>query len=209
MPIALIFSCAIVLSTSRDIACQTSETDSSAAPAVEFNNELRLELIDMLQKDQAIRMEIMQSASIDSALARRAMKIDRDNAARIRDIINTYGWPAISLVGFDGMQAACALVLHVGDIDFQRECLPLMKSAAEKNEVPNMLVAYLTDRVLALGGQKQIYGTQGKMIGGEFVPFPLDDEEHVDSLRASVGLPPFDQYKEMMKSMYMRQDTLK
>ena len=163
----------------------------------------------MLQKDQAIRMEIMQSPSIDSTLAQRALKIDRDNAVRIREIIKTYGWPGTSMVGFDGVQSACMLVLHVDDTDFQKECLPLMKKAAEAGEVPFMLVAYLTDRVLALDGQKQIYGTQGKMIAGEFWPFPLEDEEHIDSIRASVGLPPFAEYGKMMKAMYNRQDTLK
>jgi hypothetical protein len=127
---------------------------------------------------------------------------------RIREIINTHGWPGKSIVGFDGVQAAWVLVLHVDNRDFQKECLPLMKKAADAGEVPMMLVAYLTDRLLALDGQKQIYGTQGKMIDGEFWPFPLEDEEHIDSIRVSVGLPPFSEYKKMMKSMYMRQDTL-
>ncbi len=84
-----------------------------------------------------------------------------------------------------------------------------MEKAADAGEVPIMLVAFLTDRVLAHDGKKQIYGTQGKMEDGEFVPFPLEDEEHIDSLRSSVGLPPLEQYKEMVKSMYTRQDTLK
>jgi hypothetical protein len=207
--IALMLSCAIVALTACRSECQVTGGDSTDAAATEYNNELRLELIDMLQRDQAIRMEIMQAPSIDSTLARRGLTIDRDNAVRIREIIKTYGWPGTGMVGFDGVQAACVLVLHVDDKEFQKECLPLMKKAADAGEVPMMLIAYLTDRVLALDGQKQIYGTQGKMIDGEFRPFPLEDEEHIDSIRGSVGLPPFAEYGKMMKAMYTRPDTLK
>ena len=128
----------------------------------------------------------------------------------MREIIAEHGWPGTRMVGFDGVQAACMLALHADmNRDFQKECLPLMEEAADTGEVPIIFIAYLTDRLLAFDGKKQIYGTQGKMEDGEFVPFPLEDEEHVDSLRASVGLPPLDQYKNMVKSMYMRQDSLK
>lgn len=219
----LLVLCVISTPTTVGAACPNADTDStafhtdssavradsSATEAIEFNNELRLELVEMLMEDQAARMAFINAASPDSSLIAKAVRIDRENTARMREIIAEHGWPGKSMVGFDGVQAACMLVLHADmNRDFQEECLPLMQAAADAGEVPAVFVAYLTDRLLALDGQKQIYGTQGKMEGGEFVPFPLKDEEHVDSLRASVGLPPMSEYKTMMKSMYMRQDTL-
>ncbi len=189
--------------------CQPTENDSTAI-RIEYNNDLRLELFDMFQRDQAVRMEFMNVPPRDSTLFMKGVAIDRENTARMREIIATYGWPGKSMVGFDGVQAACMLILHADmNRDFQKECLSLMEKAAVAGEVPIVFVAYLTDRLLALDGQKQKYGTQGKMEGGEFVPFPLEDEEHVDSLRASVGLPPLDQYKQMMRTMHSRQDTSK
>jgi hypothetical protein len=217
MLVVILLSLAIVTLTVDEAGCQIAEGDSTAAGAdstaaarIEYNNDLRLELIDMFQRDQAVRMEFMNAPSRDSALFMKGVAIDRENTARMREIIATYGWPGKSMVGFDGVQAACMLVLHADmNRDFQKECLPLMEQTADAGEVPIIFVAYLTDRLLALDGQKQIYGTQGKMEGGEFVPFPLEDEEHVDSLRASVGLPLLDQYKQMMRSMHSRQDTSK
>jgi len=55
----------------------------------------------------------------------------------------------------------------------------------------------LGDRGVVRKGQKQIYGTQvhsGPDTGGKMVLDPIEDEEHVDARRGSVGLMPLKEY---------------
>jgi hypothetical protein len=57
-------------------------------------------------------------------------------------VIEKHGWPGKSLVGADGAQAAWLLVQHADlDREFQRQCLPLLKEAAEKGEASKQNLA--------------------------------------------------------------------
>ena len=59
----------------------------------------------------------------------------------------------------------------------------------------NRALAYLNDRVRMNEGCEQVYGTQIAAVdenGG--VPWPVEDAEHLDERRASLGLDPFADY---------------
>ena len=47
-------------------------------------------------------------------------------------------------------------------------------------------------------GRKQTYGTQ--FSGSD--PDPIEDEEHVDERRKTVGLPTMEEYRRQMQEMY-------
>ena len=120
---------------------------------------------------------------------------DRARTARLKEIVNTYGWPGRTLVGTEAAGAAWLLTSHaVTDVPFQRQALELMKKLGTC-EVENSHLAYLTDRVLLAEGKKQLYGsypTRGP--NGELVPQPIDDEPNLDRRRAQLGLQPFAEY---------------
>ena len=69
-----------------------------------------------------------------------------------------------------------------------------------QNEISQLNLAMLTDRVLLAEGKHQIYGTQFVIRDGEWVPLRLEDEENVDDRRAEVGLPPLAEYKAMIEA---------
>ena len=177
--------------------------------------DLRRELLAMLEADQRIREEhlvVMTTATPpeDGFLPREAMdeanhalfdqmkEIDEAHTARMKEIVDEYGWPGYSLVGEDGSDAAWVLVQHSGDLAFQKRCLSLLTTAAEAGEADRRHVAYLTDRVLVAEDKPQLYGTQFKPEGGRMVPFPIQDEDHVDQRRAEVGLSPLEEYRQQM-----------
>ena len=58
------------------------------------------------------------------------------------------------------------------------------------------------DRVLVSDGKPQIYGTQGMEKNGVIVPYPIEDEEHVDKRRKSIGLGPIDEHFKGMNESY-------
>jgi hypothetical protein len=175
------------------------------------NPALRLELLKMYERDQAIRNEqIARGADrADEALLKRMDEIDSKNTARMRAIIRRYGWPAPELVGIDGADAAFVIVQHAAH-DFQKEMLPLVETAYRKNQLPGQNYALLLDRVLVGEGQPQMYGTQARRFnewkGHEPLLYPIKDAANVDRRRAEVGLGPLAEYLQLLKRMYFPND---
>lgn len=127
-------------------------------------------------------------------------KIDRDNTAYMKTVIDKHGWPGKSMVGEEASQAAWLLVQHADlDPDFQAKCLDLIKEAFKKGDTTGQQVAYLTDRVLLKQGKKQLYGTQFIGMGSDVKPQPIEDEANLDARRAEMGLGPMAEYEKVMR----------
>lgn len=130
------------------------------------------------------------------------MRIDAENTAFMRKVIEEHAWPGKSMVGADGAQAAFFLVQHAAtDPAFQRRCLELLTSAVERDEASAAHMAYLTDRVLVRSGKPQRYGTQFRKVHWQLKPLPIEYESNVDARRKEVGLPPLAEYVKQMREM--------
>ena len=155
----------------------------------------------MLEKDQAVRGRINAEGETPELLEEES-RIDVRNTARMKPILDEFGWPTQSMVGTDGARAAWLLAMHADhDTKFQRRCLKLIKAAFEHGEASAVHVAYLTDRVRARELKPQVYGTQSGVIDGVRRYFPIEDLKHVEERRAEVGLPPLGEYRELPKSL--------
>ena len=208
------FSLSLILLLSAAVAEDVQESDTVRLP------DIRDELVMRVAKDQAARKaqinwtadhgvdgiidesllsdeEMVVHARLQAEVAR----IDAENTAWLKMVVDEQGWLKYSDVGADGAGAALLIVQHAdADPNFQRRCLDLM-TAIPESEVSQQKVAYLTDRVLLAEGKNQIYGTQFAVRDGEWVPGSIEDEENVDARRAKVGLPPLDEYKAMFEAV--------
>ena len=138
-------------------------------------------------------------------LAAEIEKVDKANTRWLKQVVARHGWPAKSLVGWDGAHAAWLLVQHADlDREFQRQCLDLMASLPV-GEIESRHVAYLTDRLLVAEGRKQLYGTQFLFANGQLTRRPIADEANLDQRRAKVGLEPFAEYEELIKQQHAQQ----
>jgi len=158
------------------------------------NPELYDELLRRMKLDQDAR----NAMPVDVAAMTR---IDAENTAWMKEVLDKHGWPGFSMVGKDGDQAAWLLIQHAPDVTFQKRCQELLTAAVEKGDSSPVDLAYLTDRVLMREGKPQIYGTQFMEFNGQMKPHPIEDEANVDSRRAKVGLEPFAVYAERMRSL--------
>lgn len=141
------------------------------------------------------RADIDQAARADPAASARLASVDADNLRWLQEVIAARGWPGRSLAGADGAHAAWLLAQHaVGDPAFQRRCLDLLREAEAAGEATAAEVAYLTDRVLLVAGEPQVYGTQLISRDGVCQPWPLRDPDAVNGLRAAAGLEPLAGY---------------
>ena len=146
------------------------------------------ELVVMAERDQAMRRQAAADGSASGGI------FDRPHAERLREIISRIGWPTRSRVGDAAEHAAWLIAQHAaGDPAFQERCLALLLEQPASEVCPHH-AAYLEDRINALAGRPQRYGTQLIERDGALVPAPLADDAKVDELRHSVGLGPLAEY---------------
>ena len=175
--------------------------------------DLRAELAERFAADQDVRMRLISAGGFvpDSmaapspalaALFAEANETDADNLAFVEALIAEHGWPTPTLVGPDGVSAVFYIVQH-SDLDVQERMLPLAEAAWQAGDFAGHHYAMLLDRTLVHRGKLQIYGTQaGFGPDGEFFMSPVADEAQLDARRAEMGLPPMDEYVEMMRQVY-------
>jgi len=157
------------------------------------NRELRAELIAMREEDLRVRQELLDAGLLGGSYVPRMEAVHLKNAARLRQIIAEHGWPAGDSVGEDGAEAAWIIAQHaVGEPDFQRLVLRLLQESAATGRIPAWHAAYLEDRIALHEGRPQRYGSQwvDDPQDGRIRPWTLADPDHVDELRALVGLDP-------------------
>jgi len=160
-----------------------------------LNTSLADELLKMAEADQAMRTKAITGGAVWDR------SVDEQNQARLRAIVDEYGWPTISKVGEAASHAAWLLVQHAPDVKFMERCLEQMESLSPA-EVKPANIAYLKDRVLMMNGEPQMYGTQFQGTGEDMHVYPIDDSEHVDERRASVGLGTFAEYEARLRKLY-------
>lgn len=154
-----------------------------------MDEELRAEFLDRAGRDQAARMSLRPGHAMADCEAVVA-PVDRDNTARLREIVGRHGWPGHRLVGEAGAHAAWLVAQHAPP-ELQEEWLPLLLDAVARGEASPADLAYLMDRVLMHRGEPQIYGTQYRQVGdGPLELWPVRDPAGLDERRAALGLAP-------------------
>lgn len=170
-------------------ASQVSEvTDHSAGPAA-----VAAELVRMAAADHRASA---CAHSEDPAEQLAWRRLTAEHGDRLDEIMTAYGWPTAELVGAEAARAAWLIAQHADrQLSVQRRALQLMEEAVAGGAAAPRELAFLRDRTLVNAGRQQIYGTQiAGVRDGAPVPWPCEEPERVDALRAEVGIEPFDTY---------------
>ncbi len=158
-----------------------------------INQELRSELLLMKSEDEELHTELSHAGALAGHYVPCLEEVHDKNAARLRELVSDHGWPHEEMVGSDGAYAAWLIVQHgIGSPSLQRQILPLLQKEASKRRVPAWHAAYLEDRIAMYEQRLQIYGTQwlDDPRDGRIRPWPIEEPENVNTIRASVGLGP-------------------
>ena len=168
----------------------------STEPHPVGNPQLRAQLRDMVSSEQVARTTyVMKGMKEDSAEQKRIVAIDAAHLPRIKAIFDKVGYPDAAMVGRSGVSNFFLLTQHAdSDPAFQAKVLEKAEPLMHNGELSRQQYALLTDRVLLAQGKKQRYGSQVEVKDGHSVPLPLDDPEHVDERRATMGLEPLADY---------------
>lgn len=151
---------------------------------LDFDLKKRLDSIAVL--DQKYR-KMMQEESVDiDSLWRMQQLIDISNIEFVEKYFDAKGYPGKRIVGEPTNTVAWYVLQH--NPDKIAKYLPLIKKAAEADEIPFRLVALMEDRFL-MGQQKpQKYGTQGSTFpdGTKYI-WPIENPETVNERRMKAG----------------------
>ena len=154
--------------------------------------DLARELLAMAAEDKRVVKELTLSGTLEEGYDPHMEAVHRANAERLRAIVAEHGWPGRALVGDEAAKAAWLVAQHaVGEPAFQREALRLLREAADRDDVPRWMGAYLEDRIAYHEGRPQRYGTQ-LVHDDEGLPVPYDlaDPDEADALRRAAGMEP-------------------
>ena len=104
--------------------------------------------------------------------------------AKIKRLINEFGYPTQAIIGEEGMHLFGVLIQQqVEDLDLQRECI-------KHCDFPGEIKAHIIDKMLLIETGKQRYGTQYYEDNqtGDAKSFPIEEPEKVISLREEMGI---------------------
>ena len=148
----------------------------------------------MREEDLTVRERLLQAGQLEGGYHPEMEAVHTRNAARMREILSQHGWPTRTLVGVDGEEAAWMVVMHaIGDPDLLRKSLAVLENAVSAGEAPAWQFACLADRIAFFEGRPQRYGTQLDWDDeGYNSVYRLEDSEHVNEFRATVGLGPLE-----------------
>ena len=177
--------------------------DPAQACADAKDKQLCAKLLAIRDRDQFVRRKWLANRE-DKAIAAEVESVDQENLVAIEKIIAEHGYPGKSLVGEKASGAAWTVIQH-NDLATQKKYLDVMNRAVAAGDLNGALVATTVDRILVAEGKPQTYGTQFREVNGEMVPFPIEDEAHVDERRAKVGLQTLAEYTAQLRQVYQQQ----
>jgi hypothetical protein len=184
----------LILLTSAEVLAQThinSALKKQMDSIMVLEQKYREQLTYLAQPNKRDSIAKLISLSVNEANSyywKLQNRTDSSNLLFVEAILNRYGYPGQTLVGVPTNEAAWNVIQHSGKIDTY---IPIIKKAAEENELPFNLYAMMLDRYLMNKGQEQIYGTQAitKRINDKMESFiwPIKEPSKVNRLRKQAG----------------------
>ena len=156
--------------------------------------DIARELVEMGAQDRAWR-QAWAAGRRDAAFQKKMAADDRKRQRRLRQIVTTKGWPAISMVGAEAANQAWLVAQHAAPAQLKHWSV-FMRAAALKHEIRLLNLATTLDRVRMYEQRPQIYGTQySTRKDGAIQFYRIEDIAHIDQRRLEMGMSTFARLK--------------
>jgi len=155
-----------------------------------MNEELKSRLVRMVEEENCLKTELASDGSLYEGYPKKIRDLHLNQANKLEKIVETYGWPKISLVGKEGADAAWLILQNsISRPDLMKRCFPVFESAVQENEASIKHLACLTDGIRYFSREPQVYGNYFDWNEkGQFEPWVIEDLENVNKQRKKVGL---------------------
>jgi hypothetical protein len=162
--------------------------------------EIANELFEIYNADQRKRVQyLFYESTLDSFInkeefEKEIVRQDRINQVRILKLIEKNGWLFENQVGLSN-EAYFSVFQHAEN-DFQKKYFNIIEKAYKEGNVKPSNFAIFEDRLLVNAGKKQKYGSQLKNYKKEWVLYPTENIDSINSIRAKMDLEPIENYLE-------------
>lgn len=109
--------------------------------------------------------------------------------SKIASLVEKCGFPSAENLGKDALRTFWLMVQH-SEADVMTYYFPYFEQAVKDGDLKEGVFVLMIDRLLMRHNYPQIYGSQ--ILNSQL--YPIANPESVDSLRASVGLEPLEEY---------------
>ena len=155
-----------------------------------YDSQMQENLQEILDKDQRYRSQ-GGSQDFDGSAQ---LLLDSENQKEVSKIIENIGYQGRLQVGTE-YEDVMFLVLQHSNIEMIEKYLPILQQEVNNRNLKPRTIAYLTDRLMLLKNQPQIYGTQYVDTNGERELYTIENVNEVNYMRFKVGLSMLDQYE--------------
>lgn len=150
-------------------------------------------LAPLVERDHFTREAIIKRGTLNDTYHPEMEKVHLENARKLKNLIEKNGFPVLSNAGEQGVKLSWLIIQHaISWPDFMEECLIQMRLAAAAGDYPLDLVAYTDDRIAVYENRPQLYGTNFDWQDGELKPTAVEDVDHLNFRRKSMGLAELD-----------------
>ncbi len=175
-----------------------------------LNLELRDEILGMW-KDYVSQLERLAEFNDSSEREFQAFDaLQEKQNVRLKEILSTYGWPGINLVGFKAFATMGSLIqLQDQDSELRKQCLAVLKNAVEQQQKEHYFnYIHIVDQVRRDDDLPQVYGTQWIIQkDGKYVLYPVEDPKNLNQRRAALGLAPMELFIKAFKNIMNFSDS--
>lgn len=172
-----------------------------------LDSTLILEIEEMKIDDQKYRSQVYQTREKYGQNSKKLKELDSlqtvldiENKRKLENIVQKYGWPGITLIGFETSYSLFLLIQHQ-DIEVQLKYLPLIKEKFEQGELIIATFQMLKDRISMHQNSEQLYGTQTcyDFETKKYYLCPMSNPDDVNERYYNLGLGSFEKsYRKMM-----------
>ncbi|GGG13591.1 hypothetical protein GCM10011344_12840 [Dokdonia pacifica] len=156
----------------------SKELDLLLAYRNQLNQDLRKEILEMNEEDQAVRINESRKKDMNT--------VDSIHKKRIKEIFKEYGYPHKGLVGKSSMGERTdikVLLMHFLEPEY---FTPLLLESTRKGIAPPGYVGFIVDRKNLADRDSFTYGIYDNADATQ-----IKDFKNLDKRRISVGLPPW------------------
>ena len=191
MKYILLFSLVLAMSCSSKTKTETTSTKAE-------NQENLIAVLDTIWKAEQLpirkRDSLMKLYGVESELVKEQQAIYKKNHSinekKVKDILDTYGWPTKEMSGGEqGNWTICNVIQH-SDNAVRIHYLPMMRKAVKDKKLEPRFLVRAEDRIATERGDLQIYGGQMKYYPEtkSFNLWPVFEPENIDKRRTEIGL---------------------
>lgn len=192
-----IIKISLVLSVLFLSNCKTENSKSKETSTVTKNQENLIAVLDTIwnteQRPIRLRDSLMKIYGTESELVKEQQAIyksnHRVNELKVKNILDTYGWPTKEMAGEQGNWTICNVIQH-SDNEVRVHYLPMMRQAVKDKKLEPRFLVRAEDRIATERGDLQIYGGQMKYYPEtkSFNLWPVFEPENIDKRRTEIGL---------------------